>query len=319
MKNKPYKYEVAFSFLSQDEAIATEINDLIQDRLKTFLYSKRQGEIAGTDGERTFNSVFGQKSRIVVILYRLDWGNTSWTRIEKTAICNRGFDHGYDFVVLIPLDEPPTAPEWLPKSRLWVDFKRWGSQGAATVIESRVSEQGGEPHEETVQERAARLARSAEFAELRKKFLRSFEGVNAANTEFKSLVEELQKLVTEIENSINLNIKRDIKESVAENQIVILGFGLGLRLIWKCPYTNDLTDAKLVLEFWEGHPPFPGIHLVDHSRTESLTFKFDLTPSEKYIWHQPTSIKGPKYDTKGLASFILKQFMEKIQNRSTRN
>jgi hypothetical protein len=317
LKKLSYKYDVAFSFLSQDEALATEINDLVQDRLKTFLYSKRQGEIAGTDGEKTFNRVFGQESRVVAILYRSDWGDTPWTRIEKTAIRNRGYEYGYDFVVLIPLEEPPSLPEWLPKTRLWVGIKRWGPNGAASVIEARVQEQGGEPHEETVQERAVRFARSARFAEQRKNFLTSFEGVRAANSEFESLDKELQNLVAEIENSINLSIKRNIKEFSAENQIVILGYGLGLRLIWICPYTNDVNDAKLVLEFWKGHPPFPGILIFDHSKMESFTFKFDLTPSEKCIWQQPAS--SNKYDTKGLASFILKQFMEKIQKRSIRN
>jgi hypothetical protein len=73
----PYEYDVAFSFMSQDEALATEINDLLQDRLKTFLYSKKQEELAGTDGEETFNRVFAEKSRVVVVLYRSDWGKTS--------------------------------------------------------------------------------------------------------------------------------------------------------------------------------------------------------------------------------------------------
>ncbi len=36
-----YKYEVAFSFLQHDEVIAYQINDLIQDKIETFLYSKR--------------------------------------------------------------------------------------------------------------------------------------------------------------------------------------------------------------------------------------------------------------------------------------
>jgi hypothetical protein len=48
MASDQYKYEVAFSFLAQDEALATGLNDLLQDRLATFLYSERQKEIAGT-------------------------------------------------------------------------------------------------------------------------------------------------------------------------------------------------------------------------------------------------------------------------------
>jgi hypothetical protein len=58
MDAKQYKYDIAFSFLAQDEPLATQLNDLLQDRMRTFLYSKKQGEVAGTDGEKTFNAVF---------------------------------------------------------------------------------------------------------------------------------------------------------------------------------------------------------------------------------------------------------------------
>ncbi|MER9236229.1 hypothetical protein NKI56_29970 [Mesorhizobium sp. M0622] len=42
--------------------------------LKTFIYSERQKELAGTDGQTTFSEVYGKKARIVVILYRTEWG-----------------------------------------------------------------------------------------------------------------------------------------------------------------------------------------------------------------------------------------------------
>ena len=145
-----YKYDVAFSFLAQDEAFAMQLNDLLQDRVTTFLYSRRQGELAGTDGEKTFNLVFGEQARLVVVLYREGWGETPWTRIEETAIRNRAFDHGYDFVKFIPLDDKPSVPKWLPRTQLWVGLKRWGISGAASVIEARIQELGGETHEESV-------------------------------------------------------------------------------------------------------------------------------------------------------------------------
>jgi hypothetical protein len=314
-----YEYDVAFSFLSQDEALATEINDLLQDRLKTFLYSKKQEALAGTDGEETFNGVFGEKSRIVVVLYRSGWGKTSWTRVEEKAIRNRAHEHGYDFAIFIPLDEPPIPPKWLPKPRLWVDLKRWGANGAASVIEARVQEHGGKPHEETVVEQAARLERSIKFAERRDEFFNSPEGVSVANQEFEVLDKELQRLVSEINNSISLNIKQDIRPRLAEKKVVILGFGLGLSINWKCPFINVLDKTELIVEFWEGHPPFPGISLVmnfEDYKLKSLKFTFYLTPSEKHVWHQHISNK--QYGTKELASFILTQFIQEIKNRSIR-
>ncbi len=70
MIEKSFKYEVAFSFLTEDEDLVNQINDLLKGRLSTFVYSERQAEIAGTDGEKTFNRVFGSDARIVVVLYR---------------------------------------------------------------------------------------------------------------------------------------------------------------------------------------------------------------------------------------------------------
>jgi hypothetical protein len=70
VSNDPFEYDVASSFLYEDEPLATELNDLIQDRLATFLYSKKQEKVAGTDGEQTLGEVFGKKARVVVVLFR---------------------------------------------------------------------------------------------------------------------------------------------------------------------------------------------------------------------------------------------------------
>ena len=122
-----YKFDVALSFLAGDEALAAELNDLLQDRLKTFLYSRRQEDLVGTDGEKTFNRVFATEARLVVVLYRENWGQTRWTQIEETAIRGRAFDHGYDFTLFIPLDEGRTVPKWLPKTQNLVRSSAMGN------------------------------------------------------------------------------------------------------------------------------------------------------------------------------------------------
>jgi hypothetical protein len=121
-----FKYDVAFSFLTQDEPLATRLNDLLAGRLNTFLYARQQETIAGTDGEQTFNRVFGDEARLVVVLYRAGWGETRFTRFEQTAIRNRGAEDAYEFALFIPLDSPPTVPKWLPQYRLWIGIDRWG-------------------------------------------------------------------------------------------------------------------------------------------------------------------------------------------------
>jgi hypothetical protein len=74
--DKEYKYDVAFSFLNQDESLAQQLNDLLQDRISTFIYPEHQLDLAGKDGEIVLKKSFDSEARIVVILYRDEWGIT---------------------------------------------------------------------------------------------------------------------------------------------------------------------------------------------------------------------------------------------------
>ena len=74
MTTDDYRFDIAFSFLAEDEPLAQELSDALQDRLEVFIYSKKQEELAGTDGEETFNRVFGCEARTVAVLYRENWG-----------------------------------------------------------------------------------------------------------------------------------------------------------------------------------------------------------------------------------------------------
>ena len=152
-----YKHDVAFTFLAQDQLMAVELNDLLQDRMSTFLYTERQLDLVGKDGEVELSRAFGEEARIVVILYRDEWGSTPWTRVEQDAIRNRAHDIGYDFCLLISLNNPATAPVWYPKTRIWYGLKQYGIESLAAVIELRVQEAGGAPRQETLQDRKARL------------------------------------------------------------------------------------------------------------------------------------------------------------------
>jgi hypothetical protein len=310
METQSYQYDVAFSFLAQDEPIAVQLTDLLQGRLRVFLYSKSQGEIAGTDGEKSFNAVFGEQSRLVVVLYRNGWGQTPWTRIEETAIRNRAFDQGYDFVKFIPLDENPSVPRWLPRTQLWLGLKRWGAAGAVSVIEARVQELGGEPREESVQERAARFERSRRFSEERRQFLNSDAGVNAANKEFAAFTSEVQRLISEIKESAS-SITFQLKE--AREQFVVLGLRIGLSVDWRFRYRNTLGDVRLHVVIWNKHPPFPGIrHFDEPKRLASKTFTFDLLPSGQYCWRSDEN-QDQSFGTEELAGFVLKYYIDEAE------
>jgi hypothetical protein len=297
-----FQYDVAFSFVAQDEPLATELNDLLQGRLSTFLYSKKQEKIAGADGEERFNAVFGQQARVVVVLYRAGWGESPWTRIEETAIRNRAFDHGYDFVKFIPLDEPPVVPKWLPRTQLWIGLKRWGTAAAASVIEARVQELGGEPRDESVADKAARVQRSIQFAERRKQFLHSYEGVSASNAEFGVITSEVQSQLDALKNtapSFQLSLKSQ------QRRLAILGRGPAVHVYWNYHFANSLDDAHLEVTLWRGHPPWPGVmHWEQPQELQRKTFTFDLLPTDEYRWVSSAK-EGQSYSSKDLASYIL--------------
>jgi hypothetical protein len=155
-----YDYDVAISFGYKDESIANKLHSLLEGRLRVFLYSKEQEKLAGKDGEAKFNEVFGKTAKLVVVLYREEWGHTPFTRFEETAIRNRAYSEGYDFAVFIPMDdsEKQKVPAWVPKNRLYIGLERWGIAAACAVIEARFSEMGGEVHEESVAEMAVKVA-----------------------------------------------------------------------------------------------------------------------------------------------------------------
>lgn len=307
MSNSPFKYDIAFSFLAQDEQLATQLNDLLTDRYNTFLYSERQTELAGTDGEKTFSAVFLEEARFVVVLYRQGWGESAWTRIEQTAIRNRGFEDAYEFAKFIALDTPPMVPKWVPKAQLWINFNRWGLQGTAAAIEARLIELGGEATVETALDRAARLSRALKFDGDRKKFLGSNQGVEAAEKAYQNFQLELSKRVTEI-NSTGGQFNLELKTN--QRQIVLLGLRPALEIEWIPQYSNTLEGAVLEITHWDGHPPFLGTRSYEKiKRRGSSTLEFDISPTGAHIWKQKVTDER-SLTSEDLAEWVLKDLME---------
>lgn len=310
MEEPDYKYDLALSFLAEDESLATQLSDLLQDRFEIFLYSRKQEQLAGTDGEITFNSVFGSEARFVAVLYREGWGQTPWTRIEETAIRNRAFEEGYDFVIFIPVDTSPSVPKWLPKTQLYVGLNRWGIQGAASVLEDRINQRGGTPKVEGVGERAKRLERSRQFDEERKAFFNG-PGVQQGDKEFETLSQALEENV-EIINRAASNISLVAKK--ANRQIVILERRISMNIQWRPRFINSLEEAKLEVSIWRGHAPFPNVIPIEQpERLNLTTYKFDLIHPGVAGW-KSGGAQARDFSTLELAESILKTLMDKIDS-----
>jgi hypothetical protein len=300
-----YKYDVAFSFLAQDESLASQLNDLIGERFTTFLYSNRQTELAGSDGEETFNQVFGKDARVVVVFFRKGWGDTPWTRIEQTALRNRAYHQGYDFALFIPLDSPPSAPEWLPKTQLWFGLERFGLNGAASVIEARIQQAGGATRLETSIDAAARLAREMERERERQMFLSSERGLQVAEEYVSALFNEMERIVKRVgEDNAGFNCRLERQP----RQIIACVAGFTLTIGWSPRYANSPEDATLYVKLWKGSVSSHW-HSSAPKEVQSIEYEFERLPSGSTGW------KGVRGDRRffpeiSLADHSLKQLFE---------
>ncbi len=305
-----YKYDVAFSFLGRDENLAIELEDKLKERFATFLYSKKQEELAGKDGEQEFNTVFGFEARVVVVLFRDEWGETPWTRIEQTAIKNRAHDRGYDFTLFIHLEPGASLPGWMPKNRLWFGFDQYGISGALSVIEARVQEAGGQTRSETFEERATRLSREIETEKARKSFLKSEVGVRSAHAEIQMLHDQITEKVEVANDSAGLKMRIRRERRYTD---VTCG-DLGLSVDWQAVYGNSLEGASLEVGLWKGQPPHIGdiFPFEEPRRLDRREFLFDR-------WHDDHGWREKHHDstfltTGQLAELCLNYLLDKVHS-----
>ncbi|PSJ60472.1 hypothetical protein [Kumtagia ephedrae] len=305
-----FEYDIAFSFHSKDEGTATALNDLLQDRVKTFIYSARQKEIAGTDGQESFSAVYGEKARLVVVFYREEWGQTPFTRIEMDAIKNRSLQDGWDFTVFIPTEMPAKMPAWVPKTRLYVGLERWGLTGAASVVEERLRERGGEPKVESLTDRAARFSRATKLKEQQRQFLNSDHGVKAATDAYAVLTTALEegcKAIGEAEPSISLRVQ------TSQQFRIVNGYGpVHLIVSWRPHYANSLEEIFLQAEYYKGFPKgIPGFYgsFNEARQLRNLKFRYELLSSDR---HGYVDNKSPRRDFSAaeLGEHLLRNFLD---------
>lgn len=300
-----FKYDVAFSFLSQDEGLASALNDQLQDRAKTFIYFDRQKEVAFTDGEETFGRVFREETRLVVVLYRAGWGESKWTRIEQAAIRARGFEHGYNFAKFIPLDVPPTVPRWLPPTHIYADLNRFGLDGAAAVIEQRIRELGGQVHQETVEEHAQRVERKLAFEKRRAKFRRE-PGVQESGVQYAQLWRAIEKRAAGVRASTSIDLR--VIESLGGRWLV--GLDRALTTKWLVKYSNSLDDSRLELRLFSDAPHQRDPWLSEKPTTvTAMQFSFDLLPTDEPGWIA-TNARKRAFSTEDLAEYLVRFYLE---------
>jgi hypothetical protein len=240
---KDYKYEVAISFVARHEVTAMQLHDALNARLRTFIYSKQQEEIIGTDGMDTFSNIFSSESRLNVLLYSDNYGKTPWTRVEETMIKDRVFNEGWETLLIVKLDKAP-FPKWIPKTYLYVNFNDKGINGTSAIIEYKVSELGGKASTESLEDFADRVKRDIENEEFRRKFLNSSDALSAAYKDVAVIFSQINEKIDPILQKFGL---RRIEKKTSREHLDIGSDGIRLRLDWYAPFSNAIDKSYLRL------------------------------------------------------------------------
>jgi len=305
--DRVYEFEVAFSFLQEDETLAYQINDNIHDRYSTFIYSQHQKDLVGKDGTESFRVVFEEKTRIVIVLYRENWGTTFWTRVEEEAIKRRAYEESADFTIFVSLDGK--KPTWLSKTQIWYDFDRFGIKPLAAIIEKRIAEYGGHTREESVIDQATRQKRKISNQKQLEEYLLSIEGYADGVKEVSSLLALVDSNISEIEDPL-LGLTFGVAKS--PNQFyTTCGLKTGLTFKWKIVYRNSLSESCLEVFIAEGNyygnnPRNPGRIL---QKEEYVFYKNEANTLGWVVKKSKTDFRT----TESLVNFWQKKFLDQDQ------
>ncbi len=304
-----FDYDVAFSFLQEDEGAVREIADALEGRLKTFIYSDHQKELVAKEGIEAFSNVFGRQSRIVVVLYRPGWGDTKWTRIEETAIKNRGLDDGFGFVVMVPMTGNAT-PRWFPRTYIWYGLAQYGARGAAAVIEARFGEAGGNVHVESAAEHAARVARQKQADATRIAYLNSTDGATGASRAGEAFLDAIDQIVPNVQNA-GISLSRDRTSS---NWLVLYSSGYTLEASYDVPFLNVGSDARARFVLHEGRVgPARYLQTKRPRQLSEETFAFSIgNGPDEPLWRRQANSRA--FTPASLAEYTMKRLIERIES-----
>jgi hypothetical protein len=299
-----YLYDVAISFLSGDEPLALKLYEKLSESLSVFLYSKKQEQLAGTDGLESFRQAFFSKSLLIVVLYRDGWGQTRWTAVEELAIKERMFNGDWPSLLFVMLDQQSKYPAWLPETHIRLDYTRF-ADNLVGAIRLRVIELGGKLKIETALEKARRMEAVAKAQAERIQKL-TYEAGAAVATEWANLRRLLDEKIAEIKTHFKLQHGADERQHVIRTDVASLL--IILRPV-HAPSDSHITVGefigRLILPEEQGNRMYvPG---NEPQRNSEHTYYFDYDASFGWCWRTDD---GQLLNTDSLAESILKRILE---------
>jgi hypothetical protein len=246
-----YKYDVAISFVFQDEPFAHQLFNLLTERFRVFFYSRKLEQVTGTDGVDTYTQIFLEDARLNIILYREKWGTTPFTKVEETAIKSRIFQgkhKAWDSLIVVKLDDS-SVPAWIPPFYTYLHHKD-GIEKIVGVVEYKIQTLGGTVKTESLVDFAARLQRQVDLQNEIEKYLESVQGVKDAVNELKSLSTLAKKKWEQLQEAApSLRIGKFSEQN--ERYFEFTSGIYHLNFLWNNVSVNSLHDAYLLVRIYK--------------------------------------------------------------------
>jgi hypothetical protein len=327
-----YRFDVAFSFLSRDLAVAEQLADLLRPGLEVFLYSRQQENLLGSDGMTKFAAVFGRDARIAVILHRGNteaapgWGFTPWTGFEESHIKAHALRRRMGSFMLIKFDDAP-PPEWVPEFYIYADWRVDSPESIAGAIRSKAREQGAVVRVETAVDVARRQARESAARRNREDRARSYDAVAEVHAEIETLFLEIRHLVEELRTGdppIDIAFGAHLTRGTIVSRV-------STSIVWQERVSNNITGSLLRVAEWDDRiePPSSrnpfgsgGTRFRSASHFEPL-----LSEADEWVWRfkfindedSPIAVLWTTdtiYRTPELADYIVRSHCERIYSAS---
>lgn len=308
------KYDVAISFLSQDLSLAQALYDKLRTGLEVFFFPRNQEVLAGTDGLESMRAPFRHESRLNVVLYRPEWGNTKWTAVEELAIKESCLDNSYRNIFVYVIESTGILPKWLPDTHVYFSSAHYTLDEAVGAIKARVQDRGGE-YKPLTPLRKAELNRAEGDYRRAKSYMSSSDGMTKIFSKVRELFEEICKQCDAVNagGDAHIEYKLDLQEGTVQQICTLAGPRVGMLVIWYQPYGNMLQDAVLAIrEFNENMIIPPGnIHLQQPEMVSETKYDPDLSRALENGWKSQRGLMT-FLSSKELASQCVIQFLDLV-------
>ncbi|MFX0198506.1 MAG: TIR domain-containing protein [Candidatus Hodarchaeota archaeon] len=140
MEKLVYKYDFGLSFAGAQAELAGELCKALRTfGYSVFYYLDDEKFLADNLGKNLVDALaktYAEDCRFCVVLLSPEYEQSNWARVEKEAIQGRELSGDLDFFLPVLVTGKP--PAWLPRTKLYFDFKGSSVSKLASILRGRI-------------------------------------------------------------------------------------------------------------------------------------------------------------------------------------